>query len=518
MHDPANVSIFAPLIALLPIFWLLLSLGMIKMPAHKACLIGLLASAVLAHLVWAMPLPFLASAALEGFVFALLPILWIILAAFLTYNISLRTGAIDTIKALLSSISQDRRIQALLIAWGFGSFLEAVAGFGTAVAVPAALLISLGFKPFLAALICLLANTVAVAFGVVGIPVTTLAQVTSLPVTVLSEAIIVQLTPFVFCVPAFIILTLTRSLAGLAGVWLPTLVSGASFGLAQFLTVRYIGPELPAILGSIAAFTSTVLVTRLFPPKSVWRFAGEGPPEPDNTASTLAIRAQLRAWSPYLFLLLLVLLTSRLFPPVHTLLARASSSLLVYSGSGGKPLVMAWLLTPGTLVMTSAIIGGLLQGASPAILGRVLLATLNQLRKTAVTILCIVAMAKVLSYSGMIMSISTAMAALTGVYYALVSPVLGMLGTFITGSDTSANILFGQLQKEVALSIGIDPIWLAAANTSGACIGKLISPQSIAIASIAANLTGQEGALLLAAMRYAIAFVAVLSVLVFVFA
>lgn len=517
MHgeSPFLLSPLAPFAAMLPIVWLIVSLGAFKIQAHKACSLGLAGAAVIAALGWGMPLPLLAGAALDGAMFALLPILWVILAAFFTYNIALETRAIDQIKLLLSSISPDRRIQALLIAWGLGGFMEGVAGFGTAVAVPAALLIALGFEPFLAAVVCLLANTIAVAFGVVGVPVTTLAQVTDLPLPLLSDAIVMQLTPFAFCVPALIVLCITRSVRGLLEVWLPTLAAGGGFAVAQFLTAKYIGPELPAVIGSLAALGATVAAVKIAPPKRVWSFAGDGPDRALGALPALSLKAQITAWSPYILLLLLVLGSSRLVPAVHAALASVRTSWFIYAGPAAKPFVITWILTPGTLVMAAAVLGGFIQGATAPRLMRIALASARQLRKTAVTIICIVAMAKVLGYSGMVTSISTALASSTGGFYALVSPFLGMLGTFITGSDTSSNILFGQLQKEVAVSIGDDPVWLAAANTTGACIGKLISPQSIAIAGIATGLTGREGFLLITAMRYAAGFITGMSLLVF---
>ncbi len=551
-----SASAWAPFAAMLPVLWLFVGLGILKVPAHTACLLGLAGGMVLAFTGWGMAPDMLLKAALDGVLFAVVPILWVILAAFLTYNIALATRAVDQIRALLSSISEDRRIQALIIAWGFGSFLEAVAGFGTAVAVPAALLISLGFRPFPAALLCLLANTIAVAFGGVGIPVTTLAQITDLPVAELSRAILLQLTPFVLCVPALIVLAITGSLAGLLEVWLPTLAAGVAFGATQYVTALHVGPELPAVLGSIAAFAAVTITARLSPPKRPWTFApdvpagapaavsataavasaapagapsaspaGAGGPSGRAVASRLTrkaapldMAAQLRAWSPYILLLLVVLGTSRLFPAVNSALAQIRSSWPVYDGPGGKPFTVLWLLTPGSMVMVSAVLGGLIQGAGVGDLIRLTGATARQLGRTTVTILCIVALAKVLSHSGMVASVAAALAAATGGAYALFAPVLGMLGTFITGSDTSSNILFGQLQREVAMKLGSDPVWLAAANTSGACIGKLISPQSIAIAGIAAGLRGREGDLLLAALRYALAFIAGLGLLVYWFA
>ena len=503
---------------IIPIAWLLASLGFLKMPAYKACLIGLAISGIEAISLWKMDYVLALKAAVEGSAFALLPIIWVIVAAFFTYNISLHTGAITHIKQFMSSLSGDRRIQALLIAWGFGGFLEAVAGFGTAVAVPAALLIALGFEAFLAAVVCLFANTTAVAFGVVGIPVNTLAQITELPVLPISMAIVWQLAPFGVLVPLLIVVTITKSLKGLHGVWLTTLVSGISFGLAQFVVAKYVGPELPAIIGSIIAFLATVLSAKMSPPAEDWKFPQERAATPVAKSQAIGVKQQIVAWMPYILLLIFVLLTSKLVPILNEPLGKVTSAFLIYDGTGGKPLTMQWLLTPGTLVLISAIIGGLIQGASLIQLAKLYVKTVWQLRKTTVTIMSIVSMAKVLGYSGMIGSIAATLAGVTGPFYPLFAPTIGALGTFITGSDTSANILFGLLQKQTALQLGIDPIWIAAANASGACIGKLISPQSIAIAAIAAGLTGKEGELLAVTAKYAAVFLIVLGGITYAFA
>jgi len=493
-------------LALAPILWLLVSLGVLKLPAHKACPIGLLSSVVIAVWSWNMDALLAGKAALEGALFALLPILWVIIAAFFSYNLSLHTGAIDQIKNLLLHCSSDRRIQALIIAWGFGSFMEAVAGFGTAVAVPAALLIALGFDPFRAAVICLIANTVAVAFGVIGIPVTTLANITDLPLPALSFDIGVQLTPFVFLVPLFIVYTVTGSFRGLRGVWLVTLFAGASFGLVQFFVAQYIGPELPAIAASLASSVAILLVARLSPPAKTWSFPNdpiisrESSPTPTKKIN---VRSQFIAWLPYLLLLCLVLGTSRIFPAMNESLRILRTECLIYDGPGGKPLSFEWFLTPGTLVFITAVLAGFVQGASAKDLIKLAGVTVLQLQKTFVTVISIVSMAKVLGYSGMIGSVAVTLAEATGAMYPAFSPVIGALGTFITGSDTSSNILFGLLQKQTAEQLGISSVWIAAANTSGACIGKLISPQSISIAAAAAGLPGKEGDLLSVTFRYA---------------
>ena len=514
---------FRTFLALTPILWLLISLGALKFPAHKASPIGLLLSLLIATTIWEMNGLLAVLAAWEGVLFSLVPILWVIVAAFFNYNLSQHTGAIDHIKELLFRCSADRRIQALVIAWGFGSFMESVAGFGTAVAVPAALLIALGFDPFRAAVVCLIANTVAVAFGVVGIPVTTLEKITELPIGALSWDIGLQLTPFVFLVPIFVVYSTTGSLAGLRGVWLITLLAGASFGIVQFAVAQYVGPELPAIVASLASTAVILLAAKVAPSKQIWRF----PDEPENadqspqgeySPSLINGRTQLVAWLPYILLLCLVLATSRLFPAIHEQLRSFRTVWLVFSGAGGKPLVFEWLLTPGTMVFASAVIAGLVQGASLRSLLKLFGLTLRQLQKTIITVMSIVSMAKVLGYSGMVASVAITLAETTGGLYPAFAPLIGALGTFITGSDTSSNILFGLLQKQTALQLGLSPVWIAAANTRGACIGKLISPQSISIAATAVGLSGKEGDLLSVTFRYACFFLLGLGAITLAFA
>lgn len=505
--------------ALMPVVWLLLSLGFFKLPAYRACFIGLALSLMIATSYFDMPYELAGRAALEGTVLALLPILWVIAAAFYTYNISLMTGAMKRIKNMMYSVSGDRRIQALAIAWGFGGFLESVAGFGTAVAIPASILIALGFEPFFAAVICLIANTIAVAFGVVGIPVTTLAKVTDLPVMPLTLDIALQLTPFVLLVPFLIVYTVTKSWKGFTGVWMITLMAGTSFAVTQFLIAKYVGPEVPAIIGSVISFATIIICARLFPPAKEWRFPHETNKQEANIPyGKRYVKKQIIAWIPYLLLLILVLGTSKLFPFINNSLSQVKSALLIYNGPGGKPLYIDWILTPGTLIMISAILGGLIQGATTKDLIIIFGQTALQLKKTIVTVVCIVSMAKVLGYSGMVSSIAVALANSTGSLYPFFAPLIGALGTFITGSDTSSNVLFGQLQKNVATQIGTDPTWIAAANTSGASAGKLISPQSIAIAAAATGLTGKEGAILNVTVKYVCIFVAALGMLTYWFA
>jgi len=510
------------ILSLIPILWLLISLGFYKMAAHKACPIGLLLSLSIAVFFWPMSSMMAFKAALEGFVFALFPIIWVIVAAFFAYNISQHTGAIQHIKEMMMDFSEDRRIQALLIAWGFGSFMESIAGFGTAVAVPAALLITLGFDPFRAATVCLIANTVAVAFGVIGIPITTLALITDLPVKNLSIDVVLQLTPFAIIIPLLVVYSVTKCATAFRGIWYISLAAGATFGITQFAVASAVGPELPAVAASLVSSATIIILTKVSPPTISWRF-----PQEDNllknnrhisTTSSIPKINQLIAWMPYILLLIFVIGSSKLFPVINGRLGMIKSILPIYDGVGGKPLTVEWLLTPGTLVLLSALIGGHIQGASAKDLTKIFGATLWQLRKTMITVVTIVSMAKVLGYSGMINTLAIALATGTGTFYPAFAPVIGAIGTFITGSDTSANILFGLLQKQTALQLGLKPEWIAAANTSGACIGKLISPQSIAIAATATGLSGKEGDLLSLTFRYAALLLVGMGLLVYCFA
>jgi lactate permease len=493
---PFGIGLSA-LVAFLPLLWLLVSLGVWKMAAHKSCFIALILSLFLAIIGWQMPVELAARGALDGAVLALWPIVWVIFAAIFTYNITLQTGAMSKIQGLMASFSNDRRVQALLIAWGFGAFLEAAAGFGTAVAIPASILIGLGFNPFLASILCLIANTVPVAFGSVGIPVITLAKVANLDVMNLTLAVVLQLTPFIIIIPLFLIRLMTKSFAAMKGIIGMSLAAGFAFAIPQFVIAIYMGPELTAIVGSVASMLTIVLYNKISPPKEAWRF-----PEDANDKSTQAVfktslQEQFVAWSPYVFLFVFILGTNAaVFPALSKILAQVKSTVFIYNGPGGNPLDIAWILTPGTLILLGALLGGLLQKASGSDILAVLKRTCIQLQKTTITVVSIVALARIMGYAGMVGDIAVALAQLTGGLYPFIAPVIGALGTFVTGSDTNSNVLFGGLQKQTALQIGADPTWIAASNSAGATAGKMISPQSIAIAATATGQTGKEGDLL----------------------
>ena len=502
------------LLAVVPIVWLLISLGVLKMQSYLAAVIGFAMTVVIAVTYFSMPVSGMLQASAEGMMMALFPILWVILSALFVYNTSLETGAMDKIKTMLTNISPDRRIQGLILAFAFGGFLESVAGFGTAVAIPAGILAAMGFSPMLSATICLIANTVPVAFGVLGIPITTLAQVTSLPLAKLAEYAAFQLIPMAVVLPLVIVFAITGSVKKIKGVFLLSVVAGVTFSLFQTLIAIFIGPELAAVVGSLMSLVSIILMCRLFPVKNIWRFEKDNATE-EHSSAKIGLTDSIKAWSPYLIVLVLVFAFK--FLPFLGFFNQFPFVLSgqFYFGTGGKPMSFPLVTSAGTILFIAAVIGGLVQGASVRKLCSVFLKTVKQIRKTIVTVLFIMALAKVMSYSDMVNSIANTLAAVSGRFYPLIAPLLGALGTFITGSDTSSNALFGNLQKQTAANLAMNPEWLAAGNASGATIGKMISPQSISIASAATDLGSGEGKVLRKVLAYCAAFVVIQGIFVF---
>lgn len=497
-----NYLLFA--IALIPIILLMISLGALKMPGHKAVPIALIITIILAIVIWKMPVVSALTAALEGAAMALWPIILIIIAAVFTYNLSIHTKSMDVIKKMMTSVTTDKRILVLILAWGFGGFLEAIAGFGTAVAIPASIMAALGFEPIFAAIICLIANTTPTAFGAIGLPVTTLAKVANLNVNQLSYDVTLQLLLLFIIVPIALVMITGKSVKAIKGVLGITLVSGISFALPQLFAAKYLGAELPAILGSVLCMAATIFTAKVFYQKSK---SEEGDKVP--------IKEAVLAWTPFILVFLFIVLSSSLVPAIYKPLSSIKTSINIYSGTGAEPYTFLWLANPGTLIILATFIGGLIQGVKPGEILNVFFKTCKQMSKTAVTILSIVALAKVMSHSGMIKSIAVVLVAITGGYYPLIAPILGALGTFVTGSDTSANVLFGGLQVEVANSLKMSPYWLAAANTVGATAGKMISPQSIAVATAATGLGGAEGKIFNATLKFCIVYVIILGIMVY---
>ena len=491
-------------IAMIPVLWLIVSLGVLKMPAHKTCSFTVILTLAIAIICWRMKFIDGITATVEGMAIALWPILLVIVAALFTYNLAVETKTMDVIKKMLSSITTDKRIQVLILAWGFGGFLEAVAGYGTAVAIPASILASLGFNPLFAAVICLLANTVPTAFGALGIPVTTLATVTGLEVVHLSYVTSIQLAGFIVLIPFLLVILTEKSIKALKGVIGITLVSGITFAVPQIFIAKYLGADLPALVASICSMACTILMAKAMNKEKV-----------ETKEDKIGLKEGVLAWLPYILLCGLILIASPLVPSINSLLAKASSNIHIYTGDATSTTAFSWINTPGMMILIATFIAGLIQKLKFTYMLDVLKRTIIQLKTSFITIMSIVAISKIMSHSGMTSSISFGLCAITGSFYPLIAQLLGAIGTFVTGSDTSANILFGALQTEAAKSLSIDPYWIAAANTAGATAGKMISPQSIAIATSATGLIGSEGKILSTTVKYCLGYVIILGLIVY---
>ena len=494
--------------ASIPILVLIVLMGVFKVAGDKSSIITLLITAFLAILAFHSPVPDTVNSFLYGMLKALVPILFIILMAIYSYNILLQTKKIEVLKQQFSSISTDKSVQVLLITWGFGGLLEGMAGFGTAVAIPAAILISLGFRPVFSALVSLIANSVPTAFGAVGVPVIVLAQETGLPVIPLSTAVVLQLSVLMLLVPLVITFLADPRMKALPkNLLLSLLVGGVSLA-TQYLAARYIGAETPAIVGAIASIIVIVVIGKL---------TGKGGEKP--IPMTYSGGEVFRAWAVYVLIMVLILFTSPLFPAVREMLSGVCSSTMSFMiGGEERKYTIQWLTQGGVLLFIGSFAGGLIQGGRVKDLLVLLWRSVVQLRKTIVTVICLVGFSSIMETSGMINQLAVALSAATGALYPLFAPTIGALGTFLTGSDTSANILFGKLQAGVAGHIGVDPNWLSAANTAGATGGKIISPQSIAIATSACDEQGKEGSILKAALPYALVYVVITGVVVYIFA
>ena len=494
-------------IALVPIVWLIIALAVFKLPGHIACLSALAIAAVLALLLWHMPVLDCVTSALEGFAAALWPIILVIIAAIFTYNLSLKTGAMDVIKGMLTSVSADRRVLILLIGWSFGGFLEGMAGFGTAIAIPASILVGLGMNPVPACLSCMLANSFPTAFGSVGIPTVTLTNVTGLEPIPLAFTTVVQMVPFMILVPFLMVIVGGGGLKALKGVVGITLVAGVSFVLPELVVSYFVGPELTVIVGSVVSLACVVLMGRLRRNKPV-------PEEYDMRASAPAktisqekenksAMGALTAWLPFILIFVFLLLTSKLVAPVNTFLAQFSSTFQISTSPNAGTTSFSWINTPGILIFIASIIGGIVQKASAKLMWQTFVATLKQLIKTIITIMSVLAVAKIMTYSGMIADMANLFVTLTGQFYPFVSPIIATIGAFVTGSGTNTEVLLGGLQTEAASAIGVSQFWLAAANSTGAGIGKILSPQCIATAVAAVGMTGQDSVLLKGIFKWA---------------
>lgn len=500
--DPFNNIALSALIAIIPIVVIFWALVIKKMKGYQASLLSCVAALVISIFVYRMPVQLALLSTANGALYGLFPICWIVITAVFLFNITVKSGQFEVIKHFMASITSDRRLQALLIAFSFGSFLEGTAGFGAPVAITAAMLVGLGFNPLYAAGICLIANTAPVAFGAIGTPITVASQVTSIPELAISQ-IVGRTLPILSILLPFYLVIVIAGFRKTREVLPAILVSGGSFALLQYATSNFVGPALPDVIAGVGSIICLVLLLKFWKPKNTWRFPQEPAPtihtEKKYTAGQIA-----RALSPFILLTIMVMAWG--MPPIKDLLNSVGMLQLEFPGlhnaivdKNGKELAhifrFNYLSASGTAIMISAIIAIPLVGLTFREGFKLFFATLKQLKFPIITIASVLAFAYIVNDSGITITIAMALAS-TGVLFPFLAPVLGWLGVFITGSDTSANALFGKLQASTATSIGIDPVVTVGANVSGGVVGKMISPQSIAVAAAAGNLVGKESDLL----------------------
>jgi len=499
--DPLNYLGLSALMAALPILFIFWALIIRRMKGYQASLLTTLVALLVAVLLYGMPVKLAALSTLHGALYGLFPICWIIIGAVFLYNITVASGQFEVIKNFMASITPDRRLQALLIAFSFGAFLEGAAGMGAPVAITAAMLVGLGFNPLYAAGICLVANTAPVAFGAVGTPILVASQVSDIPDMAISQLVGRTLPILSVLVPLYLV-TLMAGFRKSLEVLPAIIVSGVSFAFFQWITSNYLGPMLPDVIAGLASILCLMLLLKYWKPKTVWRFQEE-PPQTLETELRYSSGQILRAWTPFLIMTLMVIAwglepvkaalnslghVKFMVPGLENLVKADGSPLVV------KPVEFNYLSNPGSALLLAALISLPLIGMRYAEGAKVYLDTLVQLKFSIVTIASVVGFAFLANYSGMSITMAVSMAS-TGALFPFFSPVLGWLGVFLTGSDTSANALFCKLQYTSADTIGIDPLITVAANASGGVTGKMISPQSIAIGAAAVGLVGRESEL-----------------------
>ncbi|NWJ41219.1 MAG: lactate permease LctP family transporter [Geothrix sp.] len=518
------------LVVAIPIFFLFWALAVKRMKGHVAGLITLLLTIIISVAVYRMPISAALSASALGMVTGLFPIGWIILTAVFLFNLTVESGQFEIIKSSISSLSPDRRIQALLIAFSFSAFMEGVAGQGAPVAVAAAMLIGLGFPPLPAAVICLVANTPPVPFGPVGVPTMMMSTVTGIPATTMARAVGIDMAFMALIIPFFMLVVMV-GFKRAKEVIPAALVAGTSYGATSLVISTYFGPELPAITASVVSLLCLVIFIRFWQPKTTWTF--EEDKAASQTASTTSYSAGqiFKAWSP--FLILMVVMGIWGTPAFKNYAEKTHHWFLAvpkWPGLDGvvfkaapivaKPAAYAasykwqWLTAPGTAMFLSSLISMVVLGIGPATGGRVFLKTFKQLRFALVTLSAVIGLGFLANYSGMSFTLGLTFAALTGMAFPIFSPVIGLIGVFLTGSVTSSAALFGKLQQVTAIQLGMNPVLTTSANLFGGVMGKLISPQSIAVACAAVGLVGKETDIFRKTLKYSLILLGIVIVVV----
>jgi lactate permease len=542
VYDPiAGSIVFSTLVALIPIVALFALLAGIRMAAQWAGLITLAVALVIAVAVYGMPVGLALDSALFGAAFGLFPIVWIVINAIFIYNIIVDTGLFDTIRDSLAGVSNDRRVQVVLIAFVFGALLEATAGFGTPVAITGALMAGLGFEPIYAASLALLSNTAPVAFGGFGIPILTAGAVSGLDVQELSSMVGRQ-TPFLALIIPGMLVTVMAGFRRMLEVLPLVAVAGIAFAGTQFLVSNLLGPELADLLAALITVVAVLALMAVWSPSSEWHFEHEPPSEDREDFDTPPLGRTLYAWSPFLIIVALFLIVQ--IGPIKDLVSSTQTAInfpnAVVSETTGLPVVpwpgldghvaqtqpvvpkptpydaffsTNWLSAAGTIILIGDILALILLRVGPGRALRVYGESLNQLKWAILTIVSVLGLGFLLNYAGMTFTLGLAAAA-TGVLFPFFAPIIGWLGVALTGSDTSSNALFANLQKVTAQQLNISPNLTVGANSSGGVLGKMISPQNLAVGTSATGLQGKEGDLLRLVLKWSIGLTIAMSILV----
>ena len=546
VYDPLGNVLLSTAFAALPIFVLLGSLGFFRIKAHYAALLGLSTSLAVAVIVFRMPVGMILTSAIYGGTYGLFPIGWIVLNVIFLYQLTNERGLFDVLRKSITGLTQDRRLQLLLVAFSFGAFFEGASGFGTPVAVTGAILIGLGFTPLAASGLSLIANTAPVAFGALGTPIIGLQTVTGLDLRQLSAMVGRQLPFFSLIVPFWLIWAFA-GFRGMLEIWPAILIAGVFFAVPQFLISNFHGPWLVDVIAAVVSLASLALFMKLWHPKRIWRFPGEvinaatetqrhadkSELEIDSTTRDLnsAIRNSqseiLRAWMPWIILSVVVFVWG--LPQTKALLDGISAPKIPVPGLDklvlrmppvvSKPTAEAavfnfnWLSATGSGIFLASVIAGVAMGYSLRELLRVYWKTLKLVRFSLLTIAAMMAIGFTTRYSGMDATLGLAFAR-TGFLYPFFGTMLGWMGVALTGSDTSSNVLFGSLQKITATQLALSPTLMAAANSSGGVMGKMIDAQSIVVASTATRWYGHEGDILRYVFFHSLALAALVGILV----
>ncbi|MGE8540785.1 L-lactate permease [Acinetobacter sp. ANC 3813] len=535
IYDPMSNIWISSAIALVPIVFFFLALAIFRMKGSVAATITVFLAFLVSFFLYKMPIGMALASMVYGFFYGLWPIAWIIIGAVFLYKISVKTGQFDVIRSSILSITEDQRLQMLLVGFAFGTFLEGAAGFGAPVAITAALLVGLGFKPLYAAGLCLIVNTAPVAFGAMGIPIIVAGQVSGVDTMEISQMVGRQL-PFMVPIVLIWIMAIMDGWRGVKETWPAILVASLSFSLAQYLTSNFVGPELPDITAAIASLVSLTVLLKFWKPKHIFRFQDEDVQVDETVVAEARKQYSLgqiaKAWSPFALLTAMVTIWS--IKPFKDLFAKdgALSDLVIsikvpylHQLIQKLPPVVPeikdydaiykfdWLSATGTAIMLAAVITIIYLKMKPKDAVVTFFETVNELKTPIYSIGMVLAFAFIANYSGLSATLALALSH-TGQAFTFFSPFLGWVGVFLTGSDTSANALFSALQATTAQQIGVPEVLLVAANTSGGVTGKMISPQSIAIACAAVGLVGKESDLFRFTVKHSIIFTVMIGIIV----